>query len=288
MSTTTESDQMAVQSEQHSTVQLGGSVLRIHGHTNKSAGEKVAGQVFVNCQIGTPDRNSVHDIAIHEIPLARALQRLRGGEVIIIPTWADPLSLPQVKMLTRAEVIDKLVRLRGNEDPAQGPVSRGYYTHTWDDGREENMFFKVYGGKDGTRHRLFEAMRDVLTKWQEITARAIEEMRRLTIADIEECVKVCLPPDEADGLDALDVDLAGLNPGPSASAAGNAELVEFLVEVEGVNEAGANAFAAAIAASAGKEPSEKLWATVPGCGEGKNAAKNRERLMSALASFNAT
>lgn len=285
-----DTDTSVIAVEQHSEIALHGKTpFHVHGHVNKGAGEVVLAQVFVNVQVGKPDKNATHDMALHEIPLARALQRLRGGSVDIIASWVDPRTVAQVRGLTRSQAMDMLTRLRGQEDATSGPTMRGTYVHTYDDGTEVNCFHKVYGGENGQRHRLFEAMKAAHEKWNEVCARARSEMRRLTVDDIEECVRACLPPDEADELSTIELDKQALNTVADSAASGDGGLMEYLTEVAGVNDEVAAAFCAAMAKSAGADDmTDELWATVPGLAKGEpGAPQKRKALLTRLAAFRA-
>jgi hypothetical protein len=283
-----DTDTSVISVEQHSEIALHGKTpFHVHGHVNKGAGELVLAQVFVNVQVGKPDKNATHDMAIHEIPLARALQRMRGGSVDIIPSWVDPRTVAQVRGLTRSQAMDMLTRLRGQEDATSGPTMRGTYVHTYDDGTEVNCFNKVYGGENGQRHRLFDAMKAAHETWNAVCARARSEMRRLTVEDIEECVKACMPPDEADELSTIELDKVALNSATDSMTAGDGGMLEYLTEVAGVNDEVAAAFVAAMSKSPGaSDLTDELWATIPGLAKGEpECAKKRKSLLARVTAF---
>lgn len=266
--------------EQHST-QEGG--LAIYGHVNRSHGKPVLYQVFVNCLVGKADKKATQALPLHEIPLMMKLQGRSGGTVEPVPGWLNPKHVPQIRPLTRTQAMDLLTRLRGQNDPTKGPTVRAAYVYTKEDGTDTLIFPEVYGGENGTKHTLYDGMKKAYDHWQKKMEQCRDEMRQLTVDDIWEAVHQCMPPNEVDELDAVDLDRAAL--AEATGDVGDPQLTEFLIEAKQVNEEVAYAFAAALA-NAGpdaKTLTEEQWAKVP-LGK-KDTGNKRELLMSYLVAF---
>jgi hypothetical protein len=209
------------------------SPLNIVGQTRRDSGPTVMTQVFINCNVGRADRRAMEAMPIHEIPLQRMNQRRVGGDVEPIASWAPGIS--QTRKMTKNQLADELVRLRGNQDPVKGPVQPGKYVINGHNGELVDLFSECYGGVNGQPHTLFEKMRLASAKWKDIVAAAEDRGTKITVDELEELIATCEPVQAQDGLDELEgIDLepeAPRAPRPAPVAPGGLMdplLIEYL------------------------------------------------------------
>jgi hypothetical protein len=259
--------------ELHSIVtpKQGGDPLGIVGVRNRESGPKVIRQVFINCLSGRDNRNSVVCLPVHVIPLERAMQRKSGGDVKPVPGMAP--FIKQEQGMTKLEVAQEVFRLHGNEDPNRGPMTQGAYLYFDDEGKPHNLFHEVYGGANGQPITLVECMIKVDQAWEKLRKEAVDEMRQITVADLEALIALCSPPDELDALSALDkvtktVEQLTTEPRKQVSGEVDEVLVEYLTAEHGVNEDVARAFAGQISTPQGPDGTltDDQWKEIPGVG----------------------
>jgi hypothetical protein len=259
--------------EQHSLLRSkeGGDPLGLVGVKNRESGPKLINQVFINCLSGRENRNSVVCLPVHVIPLERAMQRKSGGDVKPIPGMAP--FIKQEQGMTKLEVAQEIVRLHGNDDHSRGPTSQGAYLYFDDDGKPHNLFHEVYGGSNGQPITLVERMMAVEKAWEELRKTARDEMRTITVDDLNALIAVCSPPDEVDALSALDAAMAKVQKSaadqlPRPAGEVDEVFVEYLVQEHGVNEEVGRAFAGQVSAPQGPDHTltDEQWKQVPGVG----------------------
>lgn len=260
--------------EQHSLLRAkeGGDPLGLVGVQNRESGPKVINQVFINCLSGRENKNSVVCLPAHVIPLERAMQRKSGGDVRPIPGMAP--FIKQEQGMTKLEVGREVIRLHGNEDPARGPMTQGAYLYFDDEGKPHNLFHEVYGGANGQPITLVERMMKIEKAWLQLRKDAIEEMRTITVDDLNALISICSPPDDLDALSALDrateqVDKLTTKRDQLPDAVAVDEvLVEFLRDEHGINELVGRAFAGQMMIPQGPENTltDEQWKFVPGVG----------------------